>query len=431
MSAKKKLLVVEVAALGWDFLSRYSSSDFSFQKTKSIFPAVTCPVQASFRTASYPSEHGVVSNGTYMQELQKILFWEQSARLVEGDRIWNDLRADGKSVGMMFWQQSLGESVDFLLSPQPIHKHHGGMIQDGYSQPPAFYSQLISHLKKPFNLMHYWGPLAGTASSRWITRALMSTMEHPEQAPDLLFGYLPHLDYNLQRHGPESDAAGKAMGKVLGWLDQLRSSAARAGYEFLFFGDYAITPVSGGAVFPNRLLRHAGLLHTRNIKGMSYPDYYRSRAFAMVDHQIAHVYISDPDDVTEAVSTLENVPGIDRICFGDALQELGIQAPRCGELVLIAAPGYWFAYPWWTNPAEAPDFSTHVDIHNKPGYDPCELFFGWPPPNVSQNTQQIKGTHGRTGAGTEVAWLSSAPLGDEPGDLVELAAHVKEWLSQK
>ena len=125
MPAKSKLLVVDVAALGWNLVSHLPE----FRPVQSIFPAVTCPVQAAFRTGTAPSQNGLVANGLFFSDLRKVLFWEQSATLVEGPRIWDGFRARGKKVGMMFWQQSMGESADLVVTPAPIHKHSGGMIQ--------------------------------------------------------------------------------------------------------------------------------------------------------------------------------------------------------------------------------------------------------------------------------------------------------------
>ena len=66
--------------------------------------------------------------------------------------------------------------------------------------------------------------------------------------------------------------------------------------------------------------------------------------------------------------------------------------PTCSLLpahcsLLPAKRGAWCEYKWWTDDREAPDFASHVDIHNKPGFDPKELFFF--------NRGTVRGTHGR------------------------------------
>lgn len=423
-----KLLVVQVAALGWDLVKDIPG----FQAAEAFFPAVTCTAQAGFRTASLPRDHGMVANGVRLPDLRKILLWEQSAGLVQGERIWSRYRAAGGTVGMMFWQQSLGdEALDLVLSPAPIHKHSGGMIQDCYAKPDGLYERLARQAGGRFNLMHYWGPLASRKSSAWITDATCALLRDAQLAPDLLFSYLPHLDYDLQRHGPGSPQARKALDFTLQCVGRLKSEAQTQGYHWLFYGDYAIEAVKpdNGAVFPNRRLHEAGLLKTRQIKQMLYADLFATPAFAMVDHQIAHVYTRDVHATEAAREALTGLAGIDRILDREEQAMLGIDHPRSGDLLLIAEAGQWFAYPWWTKKKQAPDFATHVDIHNKPGYDPCELFFGWPPPSVSMNTARIRGSHGRPG--DKVAWSTSLDFAATPGSMLDIARFTKAWLDSQ
>jgi predicted AlkP superfamily pyrophosphatase or phosphodiesterase len=417
-----KLLVVQVAALGWDLVKDVAG----FQAAESFFPAVTCSAQAGFRTASLPREHGVVANGTRVGELSKILLWEQAAGLVSGERIWSGYREAGSKVGMMFWQQSLGdEELDLVLSPAPIHKHSGGMIQDCYGKPDGLYEGLSKKVGRPFNLMHYWGPLASRKSSAWITDATCAVMREGRWGADLLFSYLPHLDYDLQRHGPGSKQAGKSLEFTLDCIARMKREAEAQGYRWLFWGDYAIEPVTG-AVFPNRRLREAGLMKTRRIKKLAYADLYGTPAFAMVDHQIAHVYTRG-EGVTEATrEALTGMEGIAAILDRKEQAVYGLDHAHSGELVLIAEAGRWFAYPWWTERKEAPDYATHVDIHNKPGYDPCELFFGWPPGSVSMDTRRIKGSHGRPGE--KVGWSTSLEFAAKPESMLDVARFTKAWL---
>ena len=422
----KKLLVIEVAALAHEF----EIDGLKSQYMQSVFPAVTCTAQASFRTASRPARHGMVANGFFFRNLNRPLFWEQSAKLVEGPRIWENFRNRGKRVAMLFWQQSLGENADIILSPAPIHKHHGGMIQGCYSKPANMYAKLCKRIGRSFKLQHYWGPLAKWKVGEWIADATSAVLEEPELSPDLCFTYLPTLDYYMQRKDPDnSPACSRAREKMEGQLSRLVHAARELGYDVLIFGDYHIAPVCG-AVLPNLALQEAGLMKARHIKGMKYPDFFSSRAFAMVDHEIAHVYISNRNDIAAAREVLSNLPGVAEILDDEAQAEIGLNHRNSGELVMIAEKGSWLAYPWWTKNRNAPDFASHVDIHNKPGYDPCELFFGWPPGSVSQNTARIRGSHGRIGPGRDVTWASTFSTPDSPADLVKLAASIKRWLEE-
>lgn len=373
----------------------------------------------------------MVGNGLFFRDLQKVLFWEQSTRLVDGRRIWENFRARGKRVGIMFWQQAMGEAADLVVTPAPIHKHSGGMIQDCYTQPAELQERLNEAIGRPFNLMNYWGPLANHKSTDWIVGATIATMRMQEFAPDLLLTYLPHLDYDLQRHGPESPQAAKALDLLLGYLTRLKAACEECGYEWLIFGDYAIEPVKRGAVFPNRHLREAGLFSVRDIRRMAYTDFFTSRAFAVVDHQVAHVFCRDDAAARDAKAALETLPGVAAVLDREAQRERSLAHPRGGDLALVAEDGAWFAYPWFDNKKEAPDYASHVDIHNKPGYDPCELFFGWPPGSVSFDTKKIRGSHGNIGSGFEIAWSSSLHFAAEPQSNLDLARETERWMERQ
>ena len=430
----KKLVIVQVAGLGHAFLRHHhglSWKDIHFHPVTPVFPALTCTAQASFRTGLAPDAHGMVANGLYHRELRRPLFWEQSSALVAGPRFWEAFRARGKRVALLFWQQSLGESADIILSPAPIHKHGGGLVPSVYSQPAPLYTELCHTLGKTFPLFRYWGPLASAHSSEWIARATAALLVSRDHAPDLCLTYLPVLDYDLQRHGPDHPSARKALQALFTQLELIRSACDQAGYELLVWGDYAIGAVRQ-ALFPNRLLHAAGLLRSRSIGEHLYPDFHASQAFAVVDHEIAHIYTRSHDAdspattlaaVRAALAPLETTADI--LSPGDAG---GVTHPNSGELLLVAKPGAWLAYPWWTEEEEAPDYASHVDIHNKPGYDPCELFFGWPPFSVGRNPGRIRGSHGHAGHDALAAWCTTLPDAPQEASLLDLTRFVRHHL---
>ncbi|MFH1888365.1 MAG: alkaline phosphatase family protein [Pseudomonadota bacterium] len=429
-----RYLVIQCAALGHGLLESRGALDMaglSFSPVDSVFPALTCPVQAGFRTASPPSSHGMMFNGAWLASLARPSFWEQSSRLVEGERIWSGFRAQGHTVGMLFWQQSLGEDVDVLLSPWPVHKHGGGLVDVTYSKPAGLYDHLCRTQKSRFRLMDYWGPLANRRSSRWIAGATAEIMGM-DIAPDLLFTYLPHLDYALQKYAPGHRRCGRSLDELARLLTLLKKAAARHGYEVLVYGDYAIGPASQ-ALFPNRLLLEKGLLATRRVGGQVYPNLHESAAFAVVDHEIAHVFLRDPKDEEKAFATLavlSELSGNVTVTAGESLERLGMAHPNGGHILLTGRPGTWFAYPWWTDPGEAPDFAGHIDIHNKPGYDPCELFFGKHPFRIGTDPGRIRGTHGTVGPDRRAAWAATFDLPQEPRSLLDLSRGLKELLDR-
>jgi len=416
----RRVLVIQVAGLGYDFFVQQhggaSWRGLTVSPAETVFPALTCPVQGSFRTALPPAEHGMVFNGSWSRTLRRPAFWEQSSALVRGRRIWESLRAAGSTAGMLFWQQSLGEDVDVILSPAPIHKHHGGMVDDVYARPAGLYDEICRGVGKRFRLRTYWGPLASAGSSRWIAAAT-AELVRSGAAPDLLFTYLPHLDYALLRHGPSSGQAAGAFAEMTAILAALVDAVQHEGYNVVIFGDYAFADARR-PLYPNRLLAERGLLATRNVRGRLYPDLHASQAFAVVDHEAAHVYCADPE---HTAGLFRSMDGIAEVQTEGAL----VACPEAGELVLVAEAGAWFAYPWWHARREQPDYATHVDIHNKPGFDPCELFFGWPPPGVSTNPRRVGGAHGRVGEGRAVAWASTLQFPHAPTSLIELADAIR------
>ncbi len=422
-----KVLVINVAALGFDFWSKNRSCSFwdelNCQSIKTVFPALTSPVQASFRTALSPEQHGLTANGIFNRELQKIFFWEQSSTVYDGERIWEEFRSHHK-VGQVCWQQSLGNDSDLILSPAPIHKHHGGMIQDFYSKPSNLYCDLCKKQNKKFNLFNYWGPFTSLKSTKWIAQATIDILQSP-QAPELLLTYLPHLDYDLQRYGPQHNKALEAFNQIEKILSKLIKTAQAANYEILLFGDYAISEAKK-VLFPNKILAQSELFNVRKVKKMLYPDIFSSQAFALVDHQIANIFIKEKDDINLISQIFQDIDGID-----DIIVKNNDDHKNCSELTLVASDGCWFAYPWWDKKKEAPDYSSHVDIHNKPGFDPCELFTnGINPMSISQDTSKIKGTHGRNSSPkNDILCASSFIANDEVRTLLDLAKSIKKILN--
>lgn len=426
---QRRLLVVQVAGLGWNLVQSHGQGSILGQNwapMETVFPAVTCTVQATFRTGTTPERHGIVANGWMDRSLRRTFFWEQSAALVGGPRIWSDFRDTGRRVAMLYWQQSLGEAVDRVLSPAPIHKHHGGLVDATYSVPEGLYDTLVERVGRKFNLRNYWGPMASVRSSEWIAAATAELLKDEALSPDLCLTYLPGLDYDLQRFGPGHPRSNSAMQSIDQQLTQLLETAASTGYDWLVFGDYAIVRAQN-PVFINRGLNDSGWMTTREVAGRAYPDLHTSRAFAVVDHEVAHIYLRDPNDADAVRSCLLNTEGIESVLNHDEQKERSLVHPRGGDLIAVAEDGNWFTYDWWTDRRKAPDYAGHVDIHNKPGFDPRELFWGWPPGSVSLDASRVGGTHGRTGKGREVAVAASYDAGS-PQTLLDLSMAVGEWL---
>jgi predicted AlkP superfamily pyrophosphatase or phosphodiesterase len=337
-----------------------------------VLPAVTCSMQASMLTGLPPSGHGIVGNGWFFRDLGEVWLWRQGHGLVQGETVWDAARRarPDLKVANLCWWYAMGTSADWTVTPRPVYHADGRKSPDCYTRPPALHDELTGELGA-FPLFQFWGPGAGIASSEWIGRAAELVLDR--HRPDLCLVYLPHLDYDLQRHGPdgpEATAAARAVDAVAGRV----IDAARAqGAAVVAVSEYGIAPAHR-PVDINRALRRAGLLEVSTQAGMEYLDPCASAAFAVADHQLAHVYVRDPGLVDKVAAILGELPGVAEVLDGDGKRAAGLDHPRAGELVAVAGPGAWFTYYYWLDDARAPDFARTVEIHRKPGYDPAELF---------------------------------------------------------
>jgi predicted AlkP superfamily pyrophosphatase or phosphodiesterase len=265
----------------------------------------------------------------------------------------------------------MGATTDITVTPRPIYHADGRKSPDAYIRPPALHDDLVGALGD-FPLFQYWGPTASLASSEWIIGASRKILR--EQHPDLLLAYVPHLDYDLQRFGPDAPEAARAAREVDAALKPLLDDARNAGARVVALSEYGITSVRR-PVDINRLLRREGLLEVYTQDGMEYLDPWVSRAFAVADHQVAHVYVADESDIPRVTALLSELSGVDEVLDRAAQARYGLDHARSGELVVVADPDAWFTYYYWLDDDRAPDFARGVEIHRKPGYDPAELFF--------------------------------------------------------
>ncbi|MCX2729202.1 alkaline phosphatase family protein [Saccharopolyspora sp. NFXS83] len=337
-----------------------------------VLPAVTCSAQSTFLTGTMPAEHGIVGNGWYFRELGEVFLWRQHNRLVHGDKVWDAARRShaGYTAANVCWWYAMGASTDWTVTPRPIYHADGRKSPDCYTRPPDLHDDLTAELGA-FPLFHYWGPTASIASSRWIAAAAGRILRR--HRPDLLLCYVPHLDYDLQRYGPRSPQARAAAAEVDGALAGLLAQARDAAATVVVLSEYGITPVHR-QVHVNRELRREGLLEVHTQAGMEYLDPWASRAFAVADHQTAHVYVRDPSDVPRVRDLVAALPGVDDVLDRTRQARYGLDHPRAGDLVAVAEPDSWFTYYYWLDQDRAPDFARGVEIHRKPGYDPAELF---------------------------------------------------------
>lgn len=375
-------------------------------------PAVTCSVQASLTTGTPPSRHGIVSNGiatyrssedqglvdpsNYADYRRQVSFWEQSNQLLQTRRFWQDQSGQSRwKTAMLFFQNAmpgfaepLKPAADIVITPKPEHGPDGKITSLLWTEPRDLQQRLFAELG-PFPLMHYWGPMAGIQASEWIVRSATWVWQHLQ--PQLQLVYVPHLDYDLQRFGPSSDQAKQAVVAVSRALTPLMERLIADGAAIVLLSEYAMQDVSR-CMQPNRLLAENGLLRTRPTADGALVDYAASDAFAMADHQVAHVYVRNEAVRQRARAVLE-AAGV-RVLGQEEMKADRLDHRRSGDLLAVAPEGAWLDYRWWSDPADAPAFATTVDIHRKPGYDALEVFFDPAIKGISQDTTRLKGSHG-------------------------------------
>jgi predicted AlkP superfamily pyrophosphatase or phosphodiesterase len=337
----------------------------------SVLPAVTTTVQSTYLTGKWPGGdggHGIVGNGWYFRDECEVKFWRQSNKLVQAPKIWDVARRMDPSFtcANLFWWYAMYSGADYTVTPRPMYPADGRKLPDVWTNPPGLRETLQRDLGQ-FPLFHFWGPATSIKSTQWIADAAVAVDRAHDATLSLV--YLPHLDYGLQKAGPQASDL-RQLDAVCGQLiDHFESRGARV----MVVSEYGITPVSR-PVHLNRALRKSGLISIREELGREFLDAGASKAFAVADHQVAHVYVNDSTKLDEVRRLLESTPGVQRVLDDEGKREFHLDHPRAGELVAVAEPGAWFTYYYWLDDARAPDFARTVDIHRKPGYDPAELF---------------------------------------------------------
>ena len=373
-----KTVVLNVVGLTPQLIGEHTPFLYSWQKRgkttsiKPVLPAVTCTAQATYYTGENPNEHGIVANGWYFRDECEVKLWRQSNHLVRAPKIWDKARSldpDFTCANLFGWY-NMYSSVDYAVSPRPIYCADGKKLPDIYTEPMELRDWLNSELGE-FPLFNFWGPNTSVKSSQWIADAAKKV--ELKYSPTLTLVYLPHLDYCLQKLGTNQSAIAPDLQEIDRVCQELIEFYEAKGAKVIVLSEYGITEVSV-PIHLNRQFRQQGLITVREEAGGEILIPGASKAFAVADHQIAHVYVNDPSCLSQVQNILENTPGIDLVLDETGKQKYHLDHPRAGELVAIARPDAWFTYYYWLDDRRAPDFARTVDIHRKPGYDPVELF---------------------------------------------------------
>jgi hypothetical protein len=367
------------------------------------FPAVTCPVQANLLTGTLPREHGVVANGFYWRDELRVEMWTAWNECIQRPQIWDLLHERDPNITSAAWfaLNSKGCGADFICTPAPIHNPDGSESLWCYTKPEQMYGELRDALGH-FPLKHFWGPLAAIPSTAWIVASAIWAATRTR--PNFFYIYLPHLDYAAQKFGPDSEAAHKSLAELDAEIGKLRTGFEQAYSRpptWLIASEYAIAPVNH-VVYPNRILREAGLLTVRVTEAGEQLDFEASHAWALADHQFSHLFLRDTTETATAkvAAAFKRQGGIAEVLVGPDRAKYGLDHPRSGEIILFSEPDSWQAYYWWLDDNRAPSYARTVDIHYKPGYDPVELFFDPETKGIPLDATLVRGSHGAPATST-------------------------------
>lgn len=417
-----KTVVIDVVGLSASVIGEHTPFLKQYIAQKNIttiepmLPAVTTSVQSAYLTGKYPNENGIVGNGWYDRVDSEVKFWKQSNKLVKGDKIWDKAKAEDPSFtsSMMFWWYNMYSTADYSVTPRPNYLADGRKMPDCYSHPAELRDDLQRRLGQ-FPLFQFWGPGANIKSSKWIADASMRTDDLHN--PTLTLIYLPHLDYCLQKFGPDLSKIASELREIDALVEELVTFYEKKNAKIILLSEYGIAPVSN-PIHLNRLFRQHDLLGIRTERGLELLDPGASKAFIVADHQIAHVYINDPSVTDTVKALLKTVPGVELMLDRNDQAKYKIDHERAGDLVLMADEKSWFTYYFWLDDAVAPDYARVVDIHKKPGYDPVEMFmtskvragykllrkkagFRYVMDVIPLDATLIKGSHGRVNVADE------------------------------
>jgi predicted AlkP superfamily pyrophosphatase or phosphodiesterase len=423
----QRLVVLNVVGLSSSLLGKEMPRIHAFAKRSGLqsfpptFPAVTCTAQSSMLTGKSVDHHGVVANGWCDRESAEVRFWKQSNRIVRGEKIWDVLREKnpGFTCTNLFWWYNMASTVDYAITPRPLYLADGRKVFDVHTQPMNLREEIKLELGE-FPFPSFWGPAAGINSSKWIANSARWMEE--KYSPNLNLVYLPHLDYCLQKFGPDAPENIPELNAIDDVVGDLIDFFEQRNVKVIIVSEYGISKVNR-AIHLNRELRKLGLLSIKNEDGRDGLDIFMSDAFAVADHQVAHVYVREKHRITEMKSRLEKIPGVEKVQLSSEIWSDGVAIERAGDLIVTADDDAWFTYYFWEDDQLAPDYARCIDIHRKPGYDPVELFIdptiGFPKLNIAKillkkklgfralmeiiplNANLVKGSHGKVSINQE------------------------------
>ncbi|HVJ84097.1 MAG TPA: alkaline phosphatase family protein [Caulifigura sp.] len=353
------------------------------------FPAVTAPVQATLTTGVGPERHGVVANSLYLRDKGEVETWPAWGEMVQAPPIWETLKQRDATITSALWFPALAKRANAdLVCMLTTDNADLDRSRTCDTRPPELSAALQDSLG-PFPGAQPRG--ARLKQAAWIVDSFVQSAYVAR--PRFSYVALSHLEMAALKFGPDSTEVLTAVAELDMAIGALVDGFAAAGIKdvtWLVASEYCIGPVTSVGS-PNRTLREAGLLTPVASDGVEHLALRDAKAFALVDHQLAHVYVRDHADIASVAAALRGDPAVDQVLVGEARAAVGLNHERSGEIVLLARPESWFAYDWWLDDADAPRV---VPAHQKLGWDPVELLRNEQDSGRWPDATLIKGAHG-------------------------------------
>jgi predicted AlkP superfamily pyrophosphatase or phosphodiesterase len=422
----KRICIINAVGLSYGLAKKnnFFQEFGQVQSVEGVFPALTCSVQASYLTGKLPNEHGIVANGWLYPDTREVRFWQQSHHLIQHDTFLKN-----REVANMFWWFAQGANTKYYATPKPFYANNADKAFGILDHTGC---DLVENLGK-FPFHEFWGPFAGGGSSEWIANATARVLT--EKKPQITLCYLPHLDYDFQRFGPVDSGQ---VNHLIKCIKTVSDAAKKIDAKVIIISEYGIVPVEK-PIHLNKILREKNWLKVRPGPFGETLETFESKAFAVVDHQMAHIYTKDIN-LEEVKNTLINIDGIEKV---EKPEHFGLENNRSGDLIAISDKNAWFTWPYWLDEKNKPDFANSVDIHRKPGYDPCDLFLSSKLNLISRialkkmgfkvrmsmidpDPNRIKGSHGLINTGDDSPVIISE---DPPQKIVDFRAYIDSHFS--
>ena len=360
----KRVAVINISGLSVDLIRNFTPRLNSWLSTVSCapiqasFPVLSPSMQASFLTGSWPTDHGVVGNGWYEAD-QGLIHWQfPSGRLVQRPGIWQRMKARHKDFrcALIGWQHYFQDQCDVVVGFKPYRWAFWPTIPHLYIRPKSLLTRLAEEWDELKDMLYQKDKAmpsrirSGDEEVRWMSEYMMRTAQWIEmhEQPHLTLISLPELAYQIPVKGYDDIQLKDVFANVDQLCMQLISLYEANGVQVLLVSDEVYVPVQH-PIYINQILREEGLLEVISQFGQEFLDVMESKAFALADHQIAHVYVQDWKIARDIKSCLKEIDGVAAIWDRVEKRNRRIAHPRAGDFILVAEPDRWFAYDYWQN----------------------------------------------------------------------------------